>query len=166
MKHNFLINFYFVKQAGENARNKEEIYSKNLDILSFLTPLMKACFKHIQDMESPFMTKSKILSENLLNGITYNSKDAEILIKIVLESYVLEEKEKKGEKFDASIIELDSDDDEMKGKPEKAVTEWYSNFLKSLERQYPAPFDRVVHEIVSKKKSKKKRNALKNVLGE
>uniref|UniRef100_A0A336KP64 HEAT repeat-containing protein 1 n=1 Tax=Culicoides sonorensis TaxID=179676 RepID=A0A336KP64_CULSO len=140
------------------------IYRKNLDILSLIVPLMKACFNQIQNPDSKMTNQSKVLCEALIQDLTYNPKDAEILIKTVLESYVLKENStKEGSNFENSIIELDSDE-EMDDNTEKTVTEWYSNFLRKLERQYPGPFDKVVQEIVSSKKTKNKKNALKNVL--
>lgn len=39
------------------------IYQKDLDILSVLIPLLKACFKHIQDTQSNFAIKCKNLCE-------------------------------------------------------------------------------------------------------
>lgn len=142
------------------------IYRKNLDILSLIVPLLKACFAHIQNTQSTNAFKCKVLCETLLQELTYTPKDAEILIKTVLESYVMTESQpQSNKKFDASIIELDSDE-EMEDTTEKVVTEWYSNYLKKLERQYPNAFDKIVNDIVSSKQTKRKKNALKNVLGE
>lgn len=67
-------------------------------------------------------------------------------------------------RFDESVIELDSDE-EMDDMAETVVTEWYSNYLKKLERQYPNAFDKIVNDIVGSKQMKMKKNALKNVLG-
>lgn len=139
------------------------IYQKNLDILALIVPLLGACFAQIQDTNGKFSAKCKSLCETLMQDITYSGKDAEILIKTVLESYVLKDKKAKG--FETSIIELDSDE-EMEDTTEKSVTEWYSNYLKKFERGYPEAFDKIVNEIVSSKKSKRKQHALKNILGE
>lgn len=142
------------------------IYRKNLDILSLVVPLLKASFTHIQNTQSKYASKCKALCETLLQELCYNPKDAEILIKTVLESYVLSETKSDGGKtFQTSIIELDSDE-EMEDTTEKVVTEWYSNYLKKLERQYPIAFDKIVNDIVNSKQTKKRKNALKNVLGE
>lgn len=64
------------------------------------------------------------------------------------------------------VISLDSDDEQEVVKDEK-VKIWFSKFLKQLERQYPLAFDEVVKELMKDNQdiSDKKRNALKNVLG-
>lgn len=95
----------------------------------------------------------------------------------ILDSYVLapdESEEQKEEKKDLTedededegIISLDSDDDDD-NIPLKSqdVTLWYSTFLKTLERQYPVAFDEVVKVVMSTTPGRK-RNGLKNVLGE
>lgn len=66
---------------------------------------------------------------------------------------------------DEGIISLDSDDDE-ENIPLKSqdITLWYSMFLKSLERRYPAAFDEVVKDVMSRTPGLK-RNGLKNILG-
>ena len=43
------------------------------------------------------------------------------------------------------VISLDSDDESVIVKDEN-VTLWYSNYLKTWERQYPEAFDEIVHE--------------------
>lgn len=72
---------------------------------------------------------------------------------------------KKDENEEEEIISLDSDSDE-ENIPLKSenVTLWYSAFLKNLERQYPAAFDEVVKNVMSRTPGRK-RNGLKNVLG-
>jgi hypothetical protein len=64
------------------------------------------------------------------------------------------------------VISLDSDD-EGDNIPLKSqdITLWYSAFLKSLERRYPTAFDQVVKDVMSRMPGRK-RNGLKNVLGE
>ncbi|XP_063697317.1 HEAT repeat-containing protein 1 homolog [Culicoides brevitarsis] len=138
----------------------DQIYQKNLDILALIVPLLAACFKQIQD-QSKLAPRCKSLCEMLLERIHYSPKDAETLIKSVLESYVM--KNKKPQDMDGMTIELDSDE-EMEDTTEKSVTEWYSGYLKRFETGYPESFDKIVNEIVSSKKSKKKQHALKNIL--
>jgi len=88
----------------------------------------------------------------------------------ILESYIQEPAaEVKAIKSDVKsdtedeIISLDSDD-EIPLKSQD-VTMWFSGFLKSLERQYPIAFDSVVKSVMSGVPGKR-RNALRNVLGE
>lgn len=73
----------------------------------------------------------------------------------------------KKSKKDEEIISLDSDDDDDDNIPLKSqeVTLWYSAFLKNLERRYPVAFDQVVKDVMSRTPGRK-RNGLKNVLGE
>ncbi|KFB38442.1 AGAP009004-PA-like protein [Anopheles sinensis] len=117
------------------------------------------------------------ICEQLLWEIALTDTEAEDIIQCVLDSYIgtgkqTAEKSKPPSKAmddeDDETINLDSDSEEesFKSRHEK-VTRWYSEFLKSLERQYPTPFDRVVKRAMKGQEqySHRKRNALKNVLG-
>lgn len=84
----------------------------------------------------------------------------------VLDSYIFEGKSE-SENSQNDVITLDSDNESEIVKDE-SVTIWFSEFLKNLERQYPEAFDRIVKQVLKGNQdlSDKKRNALKNVLGE
>ncbi|XP_058121031.1 HEAT repeat-containing protein 1 homolog [Anopheles ziemanni] len=117
------------------------------------------------------------ICEQLLLEIALTDTEAEDIIQCVLDSYIgtgksTAENNKPSPKpmddDDDETINLDSDSEEenFKSRHEK-VTRWYSDFLKSLERQYPTPFDTVVKRAMKGQEqySHRKRNALKNVLG-
>lgn len=84
----------------------------------------------------------------------------------MLDSYIFDRKKELPKKED-EVISLDSDD-ESEIVTDESVTIWYSEFLKNLERQYPSSFDSIVKQVLKGNQdlSDKKRNALKNVLGE
>lgn len=64
-------------------------------------------------------------------------------------------------------IELNSEEEDDFVSRDQHVTQWYSEYLKSFERQYPGAFDKIVKRIMKGQEqySPKKRNALRNVLG-
>lgn len=72
-------------------------------------------------------------------------------------------------------IDSEGEDDEIELTDTNIdVNHWYSDLLKSLERQYPTPFEKITKEVMrsadqesngAKKISKRKRRALKTVLG-
>ena len=94
------------------------------------------------------------------------------IFRSILDSYVQETPKDANtsveamEEDETEVISLDSDDESVIVKDEN-VTIWYSNYLKTWERQYPEAFDEIVKHIMkgSQEMSNKKRNALKNVLG-
>ena len=63
-----------------------------------------------------------------------------------------------------AIIELDSDEEMPL---EEDVQSWYSEYLQSLERQYPDDFDYTIKETMERKQniSESRKQALKTILG-
>lgn len=81
-----------------------------------------------------------------------------------MDSYVQEDtKSPDSQQSDNEIILLESDDENIPLKSQD-VTVWFSNLLKTLERQYPMSFDLVVKNVMTRIPGRK-RNGLKNVLG-
>uniref|UniRef100_A0A182Q5N1 HEAT repeat-containing protein 1 n=1 Tax=Anopheles farauti TaxID=69004 RepID=A0A182Q5N1_9DIPT len=123
------------------------------------------CTKNSQEMYSAFC-------EQLLLEIQLTDPEAEDIIQCVLDSYFRKDGRTSSashgptKTLDNGTIDLDSDDEDFESK-DKDVTMWYSQFLKSFERQYPVAFDKVVKRVMKghEQYSHKKRNALRNVLG-
>uniref|UniRef100_A0A182NBF9 HEAT repeat-containing protein 1 n=1 Tax=Anopheles dirus TaxID=7168 RepID=A0A182NBF9_9DIPT len=123
------------------------------------------CTKNSQQVYSAFC-------EQLLLEIQLTDPEAEDIIQCVLDSYFRKDgrtssaSHVSAKTLDNGTIDLDSDGEDFESK-DKDVTMWYSQFLKSFERQYPAAFDKVVKRVMKGQEqySHKKRNALRNVLG-
>lgn len=87
-----------------------------------------------------------------------------MVFRSILHAYVLRDKQEN------NVITLDSDDEnEIELTDENLdVNNWYSDLLKSLDRQYPVVFDKVTKDILKEldSNSNSKRKSLKTVLGE
>lgn len=88
------------------------------------------------------------------------------MCRCILDAYILREKHEN----DVITIESDSEDDNeiLLTEANIGVNNRYSELLKSLERQYPTVFDKVIKDIMQgqdKNLSASKRKSLKTILG-
>ncbi|XP_055713807.1 HEAT repeat-containing protein 1 homolog [Phlebotomus papatasi] len=127
----------------------------------FILPILASALRKVQQ-KSENLISCKTFCENLLLDVRFNDEEAELIIRCALNNYVLREKR-------PDVITIDSGDesDIALSDSNMDVSSWYSNFLKSLERQYPDTFDRVIKHIMSSKEeiSEGRKTALKAVLG-
>ncbi|XP_049537593.1 HEAT repeat-containing protein 1 homolog [Anopheles darlingi] len=146
-----------------------EIKTDGICIIVFYRKVLEKCLHHICKTGKSVQVYGRYC-EQLLLEILLTDAEAENIIQCVLDSYFLADspakKQTADDTLDVSTINLDSDDEDFVVK-DKKVTQWYSDFLKSFERQYPTPFDKVVKRVMKGQDhfSHKKRNALRNVLG-
>uniref|UniRef100_A0A182JD64 HEAT repeat-containing protein 1 n=1 Tax=Anopheles atroparvus TaxID=41427 RepID=A0A182JD64_ANOAO len=153
-----------------------EVKADGVDVLMCYRKILETCLIEICRSEQMIAFYSQ-MCEQLLWEIQLTDPEAEDIIQCVLDSYIQTDKRTTAKQPAAAIeddfgtITLDSDDDveeeEDFNSRAESVTQWYSEFLKSFERQYPTAFDKVVKRTMKGQEqySHKKRNALKNVLG-
>ncbi|XP_058059727.1 HEAT repeat-containing protein 1 homolog [Anopheles bellator] len=146
------------------------VKTDDINIIVFYRKVLEKCLNQICQPEKSLHTYGRFC-RHLLLEIQLSEEEAENIIQCVFDSYFFAKsagKRSSGDEMalDVSTINLDSDDEDFVAKDNK-VTQWYSEFLKSFERQYPTPFDKVVKRVMKGQDqfSHKKRNALRNVLG-
>uniref|UniRef100_A0A182M7I8 HEAT repeat-containing protein 1 n=1 Tax=Anopheles culicifacies TaxID=139723 RepID=A0A182M7I8_9DIPT len=145
------------------------IKADGIDVIVLYRKLLEKCLNEICRTKESLMVYSSFC-EQLVLEIQLTDEEAEDVIQCVLDSYFLKEGKKTIETRPApaesnnGTIDLDSDEEDFALK-DQYVTNWYSDFLKSFERQYPTAFDKIVKRVMKGQHSHKKRNALRNVLG-
>ncbi|XP_038109025.1 HEAT repeat-containing protein 1 homolog [Culex quinquefasciatus] len=146
------------------------VKQEGVSVVTLLRAVLGKCLSKICRQDED-LELCKRFCEGLLLEITLTEDEARVVIQSVLDSY-FHKGTTAGDLPSASddrsssseIISLDSDEEDFERKDE-CVTRWYSDFLKALENQYPAAFDRVVKRTMRGHFSQNKRNALRNVLG-
>ncbi|XP_059617270.1 HEAT repeat-containing protein 1 homolog [Phlebotomus argentipes] len=138
-----------------------QLVSQGVRIDRFVFPVLALALRKVQQ-QSDNLLPCKSFCENLLLNVRFSDEEAELVIRCALNNYVLREKR-------PDVITIDSGDesDIALSDSNMDVSSWYSNFLKSLERQYPETFDRVIKRIMSSTEeiSESRKTALKAVLG-
>ncbi|CAO1368595.1 unnamed protein product [Diamesa hyperborea] len=146
-----------------------QIKREGTPVVAFYRGLIASSLIKIQEQDES-SAEFKDLCKSLMTEVVLENEEASLIIRSILDSYIQETpKEVEDESMkeeENEVISLDSDDESVIVKDEN-VTLWYSNYLKTWERQYPEAFDEIVKHIMkgSQEMSNKKRNALKNVLG-
>ncbi|XP_049285458.1 HEAT repeat-containing protein 1 [Anopheles funestus] len=145
------------------------VKSDGIDVMMLYRKLLEKCLNEICCSNESLMVYSSFC-EQLVQEIQLTDEEAEDVIQCVLDSYFLKDDRQNGKTQSAPIadsndtIDLDSDEEDFVHKDQN-VTNWYSEFLKSFERQYPSAFDKIVKRVMKGQYSNKQRNALRNVLG-
>ncbi|XP_035910706.1 HEAT repeat-containing protein 1 [Anopheles stephensi] len=146
------------------------VKSDGVDVMVLYRKLLENCLNEICCTAGSLVEYSSFC-EQLMLEVQLTDEEAEDIIQCVLDSYF----HKGGQSSSASkpaaktllhedTIDLDTDEEDYEDK-DQSVIKWYSDFLKSFERQYPVAFDKVVKRVMKGQYSHKKRNALRNVLG-
>uniref|UniRef100_A0A182VU08 HEAT repeat-containing protein 1 n=1 Tax=Anopheles minimus TaxID=112268 RepID=A0A182VU08_9DIPT len=145
------------------------VKSDGIDVIVLYRKLLEKCLNEICCTKESLTVYSSFC-EQLVLEIQLSDAEAEDVIQCVLDSYFRKDGQPTGEtgsaKTDADddTIDLDSDEEDFADKDQNVIN-WYSEFLKGFERQYPAAFDKIVKRVMKGQFSHKKRNALRNVLG-
>ncbi|XP_053690561.1 HEAT repeat-containing protein 1 homolog [Sabethes cyaneus] len=147
------------------------VKKEGVSVIVLIEVLLENCLRKICRQQAD-LELCKKFCEELLQEVTLNEEESEVIIQCILDSYF-----RKVEKAPASsvsssddkaseVISLDSEDEDFERKDDN-VTRWYSDFLRQLEIQYPNAFDRTVKRVMKGQGnfSQNKRNALRNVLG-
>lgn len=139
---------------------------KNVKISALYVPVLSACLRRVQEKADNYM-KYKHFVEALLNGIALDDpQDTANVVRCALNSYILKEKLAADD-----VITIDSDDDcdEIPLSDSNLdVSQWYSTYLRSLERQYPDVMAKVMKQVLAVNNSSmsaQRKAALKAVLG-
>uniref|UniRef100_A0A182JNN9 HEAT repeat-containing protein 1 n=1 Tax=Anopheles christyi TaxID=43041 RepID=A0A182JNN9_9DIPT len=151
------------------------VKSDGVDVLVLYRKLLEKCLNEICCTKGALREYSGFC-EQLMLEIQLTEEEAEDIIQCILDSYFHKDdssskaaKPSSSKKKDDNndTIDLDSDEEDDFVSKDRNVTQWYSEYLKSFERQYPVAFDKVVKQIMKGQEqySNKKRNALRNVLG-
>uniref|UniRef100_A0A182SFB0 HEAT repeat-containing protein 1 n=1 Tax=Anopheles maculatus TaxID=74869 RepID=A0A182SFB0_9DIPT len=146
------------------------VKSDGVDVIVLYRKLLEKCLNEICRTTGPLMEYSSFC-EHLMLEIQLTDAEAEDVIQCVLDSYFHKDGQSKNASkspaeivHDEDTIDLDTDEEDYEQKDQNVI-KWYSDFLKSFERQYPVAFDKVVKRVMKGQYSHKKRNALRNVLG-
>ncbi|XP_041777303.1 HEAT repeat-containing protein 1 homolog [Anopheles merus] len=143
------------------------VKADGVDVLLLYRKLLEKCLNEICCTKGALKLYSGFC-EQLMLEIQLTEVEAEVIVQCVLDSYFHKDvPEKKVAANSDETIELDSEEEDDFVSRDQHVTQWYSEYLKSFERQYPGAFDKVVKRIMKGQEqySPKKRNALRNVLG-
>ncbi|XP_055680331.1 HEAT repeat-containing protein 1 homolog [Lutzomyia longipalpis] len=150
-----------VTQATWIPQHLGELVSQGVQVDRFISPVLALALRRVQKKVENYVACKKFC-ENLLLEVRFTNEEAEAVIRCALSSYVLREKH-------PEVVTIDSGDesDIPLSESNMDVSSWYSNFLKTLERQYPETFDAVIKQIMSSTEdiSEGRRTALKAVLG-
>lgn len=152
-----------VVQLSQVAREK-------MDVIPFYAKLVKGCLRMVQTRVGKWMDAKKFL-EDSVGEMQLSEEDAEVVIRVVLDSFIGYDTSKDlGGDDDGAVIEIDSDDEMVGGDAVFAsnINKWYSEFLKRFEVLYATAFDRVVKGIMKgddRSVTAAQKNALKTVLG-
>ncbi|XP_050076413.1 HEAT repeat-containing protein 1 homolog [Anopheles maculipalpis] len=146
------------------------VKSDGVDVIVLYRKLLEKCLYEICCTTGSLAEYSNFC-EHLMLEIQLTDEEAEDVIQCVLDSY-FHKGDQSGKAYkppaktvqDGDTIDLDTDEEDYEQKDQNVI-KWYSDFLKSFERQYPVAFDKVVKRVMKGQYSHKKRNALRNVLG-
>ncbi|XP_058450282.1 HEAT repeat-containing protein 1 homolog [Malaya genurostris] len=154
-------------------RSVSSLKVEGVDVTVLIRAVLVKCLHRICLQDDDFDVCRKICEELLLS-VTLGEQESEDIIRCVLDSYFHKSGQQvtlltsncSGDDKSSEIISLDSEDEDFELKND-TVTQWYSDFLKSLEKQYPTAFDSVIKQVMKGQGnfSQNKRNALRNVLG-
>ncbi|XP_036321431.1 HEAT repeat-containing protein 1 homolog [Rhagoletis pomonella] len=135
----------------------------NVYVHSLYVALLQDALKAIQDGHDESVLLKAFL-ERLLDDIKLNDESAQEVIKAFLNSY--KEQPKLLPPQDSEMIELSSDDDDD-NVTSSSFQSWYSEYLRKLERKYPAAFDLTIKEGLNSNNDdlSSKRSVLKMALG-
>ncbi|XP_055599376.1 HEAT repeat-containing protein 1 homolog [Uranotaenia lowii] len=160
--------------------------NNGINVIVLIRAILGTCLKVCQQEDSAGEQQRdacKKFCQELLLELTLTETEAEILVQCILDSYFHKNESSlpapapvsstsyaSAQREDSSSSEVislvDSDEEDFERKGEE-ITRWYSDFLRSMENQYPNAFDVVVKRIMKGQGnfSQDKRNALRNVLG-
>ncbi|XP_052893441.1 HEAT repeat-containing protein 1 homolog [Anopheles moucheti] len=140
-----------------------------INIMVLYRKLLEKCLNEICCSKESMIGYRKFC-EQLVLEIQLDDAEAEDVIQCVLDSYFHKgarqgnNREPTQSEHVKETIDLDTDEEDFVNKDQNVI-DWYSEFLKCFERQYPTAFDKIVKRVMKGQYSSKKRNALRNVLG-
>lgn len=144
-------------------RTLSELSAANYRVSALFVPILTVCLRRVQEKTEDFALL-KSFCESCLSFIVFSDVDAKEVTRCVLSSYVLKEA------VEDAVITIDSGDesDIPLCDTNLDVSVWYSNYVRSIERQYPEILSQTMKEILAVDNSilsQQRKSSLKAILG-
>nr|CAD7441758.1 unnamed protein product [Timema bartmani] len=126
-----------------------ELSASGGHVTPLLVPLLAETLRSIQSQIDD--TGLRKLAINLVSQVGLEEDSVEEIIRMAVENFDIN-----------GLLGEQPDPVEQVSNNSKEIIEWYTMFMRSLERKYPTQYDKVIHKMYA---SKKTRNLLEKILG-
>ncbi|CAG2053456.1 unnamed protein product [Timema podura] len=126
-----------------------ELSASGGHVTPLLVPLLAETLRSIQSQIDD--TGLRKLAINLVSQVGLEEDSVEEIIRMAVENFDID-----------GLLGEQPDPVEQVSNNSKEIIEWYTMFMRSLERKYPTQYDKVIHKMYA---SKKTRNLLEKILG-